>query len=152
RLAIGAPRGRIIRQLLTESLLLAALGGLAGLFVAKWTIDALVAGVGANDGRLLLATRFVDRWVMLFPVPATAATGVLFVLLPALSASRTSIGSTLKTGGVAERKGQARLRKSLVMAQIALGLILVAASGLFLRTLHNLHTVNTGFRSERLIQ
>src|SRR5262249_23210722 len=111
-----------------------------------------VAGMVGNAGRLQLATSFLDRWVLLFAVAATAATGVLFGLLPALSASRTSIGSILKTGGVADRKGQARLRKSLVMAQIALGLILVAASGLFLRTLHNLHTVNTGFRSERLIQ
>jgi predicted permease len=151
RLAIGAPRGRIIRQLLTESLLLAALGGLAGLFVARLTANVLAAGMVDNAGRLQLTTSFLDRRALLFAIAATAVTGVLFGLLPALAASRTSIGSTLKTGAGADGKRQARLRKTLATAQIALGLILVAASGLFLRTLHNLQTVNTGFRSEGLI-
>jgi predicted permease len=151
RLAIGAPRGRIVRQLLTESLLLAALGGFVGLFVARLTIDILATGMVDNAGRLQLTTNFLDQRALLFAIAATAVTGVLFGLLPALAASRTTIGSTLKTGAGADGKGQARLRKTLATAQISLGLILVAASGLFLRTLHNLQTVNTGFRSERLI-
>jgi predicted permease len=152
RMAIGASRGRVVRQLLTESAMLAALGGLASLLVASWTINMLVAEMGESAGRFRLVTNFLDARVLGFAFAASAATGILFGLLPALNASRESVSSGLKTGVAADRRGQVRLRRTLVTAQVALGLVLVTASGLFLRTLQNLRQTDTGFRTDRLIQ
>jgi predicted permease len=152
RLAIGASRGRIVRQLLVESGMLAALGGLAGLAVARWTIYALVREMGDQTGRLHLVTNFIDARVLGFALAASVVTGVLFGLLPALTASRAALSQGLKTGPAAGRGGQARMRRILVTAQVALGLVLVAASGLFLRTLDNLHQTDKGFRADHLIQ
>ena len=151
RLAIGASRGRIVRQLLTESALLATLGALAGLLVASWTINLLVAQMGESAERLNLVTSFLDARVLGFACAASVATGVLFSLFPALHASRESVSSSLKSGGAADRAGQVRLRRMLVTAQVALGLVLVSASGLFLRTLQNLRHTEPGFRTDRLI-
>jgi predicted permease len=152
RLAIGASRGRIVRQLLTESALIAVLGGLAGLLVASWTINALVAEMGENAQRLKLVTSFLDLRVLGFALAASVGTGVIFGLLPALHASRATVSANLKSGSANERSGQIRLRKLLVTAQVALGLLLVTAAGLFLRTLDNLRHTETGFRTERLAQ
>jgi predicted permease len=151
RLAIGASRGRIVRQLLAESTLLAALGGLAGVLVAWWTINLLVAEVGEGADRLRLVTSFLDGRVLAFAIAASLATGVLFGLLPALHASRASVASSLKTSAGVDSGGQVRLRRALVAAQVALGVILVTAAGLFLRTLDNLRRTDTGFRTERLV-
>jgi predicted permease len=152
RMAIGASRGRLVRQLFTESAMLAALGGLASLFVASWTINMLVAEMGESAERFRLVTNFLDARVLGFAFAASAATGILFGLLPALTASRESVSSGLKTRVAADRRGQVRLRRMLVTAQIALGLVLITASGLFLRTLQNLRQTDTGFRTDRLIQ
>jgi putative ABC transport system permease protein len=152
RMAIGASRGRVVRQLFTESAMLAALGGLASLFVASWTINLLVAEMGESAERFRLVTNFLDARVLGFAFAASAATGILFGLLPALNASRESVSSGLKTGVAADRKGQMRLRRMLVIAQVALGLVLITASGLFLRTLQNLRYTDTGFRTDHLIQ
>jgi len=151
RLAIGASRGRIVRQLLTESAMLAVLGGLAGLLVAWWTIHLLLAETG-EAARLQLVTSFLDARVLGFAFAVSVATGVLFGLLPALHASRESLASTLKTGGGADRGKHVRLRKTLVTAQVAMGLMLVTAAGLFLRTLTNLRQIEAGFRTEQLVQ
>jgi predicted permease len=151
RLAIGASRGRIVRQMLTESALLAVLGGAAGVLVASWTIQLLVAETGEAE-RIRLATDFLDAPVLGFAVATALATGVLFGLLPALHASRNSVSSTLKTGAALDRRNQVRLRKALVTAQVALGFVLVAAAGLFARTLANLRQTETGFRTESLVQ
>ena len=144
RLAIGASRGRIVRQMLTESALLAVLGGLAGILVASWTINLLVAETG-EGARLKLVTSFLDTRVLGFAFAASVVTGILFGLLPALHASRESVSSTLKTGAAAGRGRQVRLRKTLVTAQVALGLVLMTAAGLFLRTLENLRLRKQAF-------
>jgi predicted permease len=152
RMAIGASRGRVVWQLLTESVMLAALGGLASMLVASWTINMLVAEMGESAERLRLVTNFLDARVLGFALAASTATGILFGLLPALTASRESVSSGLKTRVATDRRGQVRLRRMLVTAQIALGLVLVTASGLFIRTLQNLRQTDTGFRTDRLIQ
>jgi predicted permease len=152
RLAIGASRGRIVRQLLTESALIAVLGGVAGLLVASWTINTLVAEMGENAQRLKLVTSFLDLRVLGFALAASVGTGVIFGLLPALHASRATASANLKSGSTGERSGQIRLRKLLVTAQVALGLLLVTAAGLFLRSLENLRHTDTGFRTERMVQ
>ena len=127
----------------TESAMIAVLGGLAGLLVAE---------MGESAERFKLVTGFLDMRVLGFALAASAATGVLFGLLPALHASRATVSADLKTGAAAERGGQVRMRKALVTAQVALGLLLVTAAGLFLRTLENLRHTETGLRTERLVQ
>ena len=152
RLAIGASRGRVVRQLLTESAVIAALGGLAGLAVASFTIRLLVAEVGETAGRLQLVMSFLDARVLAFTLAVSAATGIVFGLLPALFATRTAVSPTLKAGAASAIGGHVRLRRMLVTAQVALGLVLVASSGLFLRTLSNLRHTDTGFRADQLVQ
>jgi len=152
RLAIGASRGRVVRQLLAESTLLAVMGGLAGLLVASWTINLLVAETGESAQRIGLVMNFLDTRVLGFALGASVATGILFGLLPALHLSRASVASNLKAGVAAGRSGQVRLRKTLVAGQVALGLVLVTAAGLFLRTLMNLRQTETGFRVDSLVQ
>ena len=152
RLAIGASGGRIVRQLLAESALLAVLGGLAGLLIARWTINTLVAQSGDAAQRLQLVTTFLDSRVLGFAFAASIATGFLFGLLPALHALRESVSANLKTAGPADRAGQVRLRRFLVSGQVALGLVLITGAGLFLRTLANLRNTDTGFRTDRMVQ
>jgi predicted permease len=152
RLAMGASRGRILQQLLTESAVIALLGALAGLWIAWLTIRLLVAEMGDTGERLRLFTTFLDARALAFTFVFAAATGLAFGLLPALFATRPEVWPGLKSGIVADVGGQARLRRVLVTAQLALSLVLVAASGLFGRTLLNLRHADTGFQTERLIQ
>jgi predicted permease len=152
RLAIGASRGRVVRQLLTESALLSLLGAFAGLFVAWATIRLLVAEMGEAAGRLHLVTAFLDTRVLAFAFAVAVLTGILFGLVPALNASRTSLSPALKVSPSADTGGQMRLRRILVVGQIALGLVMVTASGLFVRTLHNLRQTDAGFRTDHAIQ
>jgi predicted permease len=152
RLAIGASRGRVVRQLLTESAVMGIVGGLAGLAVASVTIRLLVAELGETGNRLQLVTTFLDSRVLAFTLGVAAATGVVFGLLPALFATRNAVAPTLKSGAASAIGGHVRLRRILVTAQVALGLVLVAASGLFLRTLSNLRHTDTGFRTDHLVQ
>ncbi|MEZ5403897.1 MAG: ABC transporter permease [Bryobacteraceae bacterium] len=151
RLAIGASRRRIARQLLTESLLLAAAGGLLGLLVANATLRALVAQAGESGQRLLAVIGFLDTRVLGVAFAASLITGLTFGVLPALRASRQA-AVHLKAGASSERAGHVRLRKALVTAQVALGIVLVAAAGLFQRTLQNLRTTETGFEASHLAQ
>ena len=152
RLAMGASRGRILQQLLTESAVIALLGALAGLWVAWLTIRLLLAEMGDSAERLRLVTTFLDVRVLAFTFVFAAATGLAFGLLPALFATRPEVWPGLKSGIVADVGGQARLRRVLVMAQLALSLVLVTASGLFGRTLLNLRRADAGFQTERLVQ
>jgi predicted permease len=152
RLAMGASRGRILQQLLTESAVIALLGALAGLWVAWFTIRLFLAEMGDTAERLRLVTTFLDARVLTFTFVFAAATGLAFGLLPALFATRPEVSSGLKSGIVADVGGQARLRRVLVAAQLALSLVLVTASGLFGRTLLNLRRADAGFQTERLIQ
>jgi predicted permease len=152
RLAIGASRGRIVRQLLAESALLTAFGAVAGVLVAEWTIRVLVAEMGESAGRLRMVMHFLDARVLGFALAASIVTGLLFALIPALTAARAPVSASLKSGVGLDATGQVRLRKVLVTAQVAMGLVLVTASGLFLRTLENLRHTQVGFRTDRLIQ
>src|SRR5262249_54198773 len=147
RLAMGASRWRVVRQFLTESALVAALGAAAGLWVGWFTVRLLVAGMGDRAERLRLVVTFLDGTVLAMTAALAVATSVLFGLFPALFATRAAVWPGLKAGTVADAGGQVRLRRALVTGQLALSLVLVTASGLFVRTLYNLRHAETGFRT-----
>jgi predicted permease len=146
RLAIGAGRGRLVRQLLTESLLLSALGGLLGLFLAWWG-SAFLVSMMANGGTPLRLDLHLDARVLAFTFSVSVLTGMLFGVAPAFRSTRVDVGPALKEGGRAVGRDASRawLGKALVMAQVALSLMLLAGAGLFMGTLRNLHTMDAGF-------
>src|SRR5262245_14106931 len=152
RLAIGASRGQVVRQLLIESLLIAGLGVLAALALAVVTIRGLVGEMGDVAHRLQLVTTFVDLRVFTFTLSVAAATTVLVGLVPALLATRPSVSPALTGGVTGDSRGGLRLRRALVTAQIALSLVLVTASGLFGQTVYNLLHTDAGFRTHSLVQ
>jgi putative ABC transport system permease protein len=144
RAALGAGRARVIRQLLTESLLLAALGGACGVAVAYWGVQVLVAIVPAGTPRLDAVA--VDPLVLVFAAGLTLLTGVLFGLAPALQLSRREQGSTLKDGGRGTSSaGGQRVRRVLIVAEIATALVLLVGGGLLLRSFLALQRVDLGF-------
>ena len=152
RLSIGAPKGRLVRQFLTESLLLAVLAAIAGVIAAAGAARVLVLLLSDSANELQLQTTF-DWRVLLFTLGITALTGLLFGLAPALQATRVDIGESLKetsrqTTGAGKRMTFA---KGLVAAQIALSLLLVVGAGLFLRTLWNLQSVTLGYSKAKLL-
>jgi predicted permease len=151
RLAIGASRGRIVRQLLIETLCLSGLGGLAGLALAFWADKALMALYLPADSSGLRISTAPDARILLFTLAVTIMTGVLFGLVPALQATKPDIGRTLKDQAGAVVGGHGGLRKTLVVAQVALSLLLLIGAGLFLRTLNNLSSLGPGFAAERLV-
>ena len=150
RAAVGASRGRIIRQLLTESVILASLGGLFGLLLAQWGTEALIKTVPQNIPRI--SDIQVDGVVLGFTVLVSLATGIIFGVVPAWHASRVDLNSALKSGtrtGSGENKS--RLRNGLVMGEIALALVLLICAGLLIQTFARLGHVQPGFRSDRLL-
>lgn len=152
RLSLGAGRGRVIRQLLTESLLLSVTGAILGLFVALWGIRS-ITWLLAN-GQENFTLRASLSWpVLAFTAALAVATGVLFGLAPALQATRVDLTSGLKESriGAPGRFQRFSLSQVLVAAQIAISLILVIAAGLFVRTLSNLHSVQLGFNREDVL-
>jgi predicted permease len=152
RLAVGAGRWRLIRQLLTESVLLAALGGAVGVLFAFWGKRALLALSDKNTGRILPSGVDLSlNWrVLVFTIAVSLLTGVLFGLAPAWRAARLDLATSLKqsrrTTGVVSR-----LSKGLIVGQVALSLLLLVGAGLFIRTLYNLQHVNLGFNQENLL-
>ncbi len=151
RAAIGASGGRVSRQLLTESLLLAGVGGIAGLAVAVVGVDALLAG--GPDSVPRLGEIRIDRLVLAFSLAIAIATGVLFGAVPALHAARQDVQEVLKEGGGARggtRSGHA-LRRSLVATQVTLAVVLVTGSGLMLRSVLNMYNVDMGFDTENVL-
>ncbi len=152
RLALGAGRWRLIRQLLVESLLLSTIGGVLGLLLAVWT-DGVLLGFLPPETADLQITTMLDWRILLFTLAISCATGILFGLLPALQATRTDMAPILKdeAGAVVGGSGSVRLRKVLVAAQVALSLLLLIGAGLFIRSLQNLRNLGPGFASEGLI-
>jgi len=150
RAALGASRARIIRQLLTESVLLAGLGGLLGLLIAKWGTDALVAAVPQNIPRV--STIQLDGVVLGFTLLLSLATGIIFGLVPAWQASHVDLNTALKSGtrGAGGGEGKHRVRNALVMTEVALALILLICASLLIQSFARLGRVDTGMRTERL--
>jgi len=150
RAALGAERGRLVRQLLTESVVLAVAGGVLGLLLAYWSVKSLVALVPnlprADEIRL-------DGAVLAFTLGVAVLTGLLFGIVPSLQSSRADLQHTLREGGrtgSADRAGHA-LRRALVVAEVALALTLLVGAGLLIRSVARLSAVNPGFDPDRLL-
>ncbi|HEV7550890.1 MAG TPA: ABC transporter permease [Candidatus Angelobacter sp.] len=151
RLSIGASRLRLVRQFLTESLMLSLLGGLAGLLLAWVASRGLVLLLSERREDFALAPR-LDWHVLGFTIGVTLLTGILFGLAPALRGTRVNLNDTLRDSGRTTASGsKLNLAKGLVIVQVALSLLLVAGAGLFLRTLWNLQSVNLGYQKEHLL-
>ena len=152
RLSLGASRGRLVRQMLVESLLLAFVGGLVGLALAVVLTRGLIALVPAEGNPLLISAR-PDLRILGFTLGLTFLTGIVFGLLPALRASRPDPWTTLKdtVGSIAGGGGSLFVRKGLVTAQVALSFLLLFGAGLFVRSLQNLKTTDTGVALDNLV-
>ena len=151
RVALGAGRLRLVRQLLTESVLLAILGGALGIFLA-WTGLRLLTGIAPAEIPRLEHVR-IDVVVLLVTLGISMLTGVVFGLVPALHASRSSLTDALREsgrGGTAGRRGH-RMRRGLAVAQVALVVVLLTGAGLLFRSYLQLQQVDLGFRPERLL-
>jgi predicted permease len=150
RLALGASRRRLVQQLLTESTLLAAAGGLVGLVAAYWTTDVVRWFVPPAPLPIDLNPT-IDGWTVLLAAGVTLVTALLFGLVPALQSTRASVASTLNesTGSMTAAPPRARLRQALVAAQVAMSLLLLVSATLFFRTLLNSQAVDPGFTARR---
>jgi len=150
RQALGAGRRRLVRQLLTESLLLSVAGGAAGLALAAWGVEVLVRLAPASLPRLTEIR--IDLPVLLFTLCASVATGLLFGLVPALQTAGGDMSVTLKDSGRGSAgAGGKRVRSVLVVAELALALVLLTGAALLLRTLARLERVDAGFRPAHLV-
>jgi len=151
RTALGAGAWRIVRQLVTESVLLAVVGGVVGTLLALWGVDLLLAL--APSGLPRIDEVSVNGTVLLFTAGVTALTGVLFGVFPAVHAARANVSGMLKDGmrgsssGVASR----RARNGLVMAEMALAVVLLVGAGLLIRSFSKLLAVDPGFKAERVV-
>ncbi len=149
--ALGARRGQIVRQLFVESLILAAAGGLTGLFLSVWLTRLLVSLLPFDPANLSLETT-PDTRILLFTTAVTLATAFVFGLIPAFRGSRVPATEALKegAGSVTGSQGHVRLRKTFVALQVALSSLLLIGAGLFVRTLDNLRKVDLGFHAENV--
>jgi len=155
RMALGASRLRLIRQLLTESILIALLGGALGLLFAVWGIDLLTAGIPASLSRFLPGWKNVgiDTQVFWFTLVVSALTGLIFGLAPALQATKTDFNEALKDGGRTSGGGfnRNRLRGVLVVAEVAISLTLLIGAGLMIKSFYELLKVEPGFKAESVL-
>jgi len=153
RLAMGATRSRLVRQLLTESVLLSLAGGVFGLLLALWTIDLLKTATPPSGIFSFTLDYRLDGRVLAFTFALSLATGVIFGLLPALQASKPDLVPALKDEASAAAQGRRRfnLRNLLVVAQVALSLTLLIGAGLFLRSLKNAQDIDPGFDAEKIL-
>jgi predicted permease len=152
RLAIGAARGRLVRQLLTESLLLSSLGGLVGLLLAWWGSAFLVTLMATGTTPLRLELH-LDLRVLAFTAMVSILTTVLFGVAPTFRSTRVDVGPALKAGNrtLGRDASHAWFGKVLVMAQVALSLVLLVGAGLFIGTLWNLRTMDAGFERNGIL-
>ncbi len=150
RLAMGANRLRLIRQLLTESILLSFVGGGAGLLLALWIVKVLLALKPPIDFPLSLDVG-IDWRVLVFSLAVSVAAGAIFGLAPALQAMRPNLVGTLKDTAAQGGAVKTRLRSVLVVAQIAISLVVLIAAGLVVRTLQQLQTMNPGFNPQNAL-
>jgi predicted permease len=152
RLAMGAGRGRIMRQLLVESLLLSTIGGVLGVLLAIWIDRSLMAFLPADSTGLKLSTT-PDVRILLFTFGVAILTGIIFGFAPALQCTKPDVAPTLKdqVGGIVGGGAQVRFRKALVAMQVTLSLLLLVGAGLFIRSLRNLRDLGPGFPTENLV-
>jgi len=143
RLSLGATRWRLVRQMLTESLVLSSVGGALGILVAYWGRQLLPGQQGQ--------AAVLDLNVLAFVTGITAFTGVLFGIAPALRATDVDVNASLKETGRSVVGSRSVLGKSLLVVQVAVSLVLLIAAALFLRTLHNLRQVDVGFNPRSLV-
>ena len=152
RLAIGASRGRIVRQLLAESLLIAAVGAAAGAMLAQWLSRFLVTFLTTDNNRIFVALS-LDWRIFAFTAALAVLTCLIFGLAPALRATGTAPAAAMKTGSRGSTDGRERfgIRRALVVAQVALSLVLVVGAVLFVRSLRNLVTLDAGFQQNGIL-
>ncbi len=153
RLALGASRSRLVRQLLTESVLLSLAGGVVGLLLALWTIDLLKTATPTSGIFSFTLDYHLDGRVLAFTFALSFATGIIFGLAPALQASRADLVPALKdeVAMVAQGRRRLSLRNLLVVAQVALSLVLLIGAGLFLRSLKNAQDIDPGFEADKIL-
>jgi putative ABC transport system permease protein len=154
RSALGASRWRVIRQLLTESVLLSLIGGAAGLLIAYWGVPALVAALPQNQLNAMpfLKTLGLNTTILAFSFALSLLTGLFFGLAPALQSSRLDLNEVLKEGGRnASATASHRLRSAMVVSEIALAVVLLVGAGLMMKSLFRLLQTNIGFKTENLL-
>ena len=150
RLSLGASRGRVVRQMLTESVLLALAGAALGVVFAGWGVDLLTTLIGAGRANFTLHAEL--NWnVLAVTLALSVITGMLFGLAPAMQATRVDLAGALKQGGLAEQRRRFGAGQILVSVQIATSLLLLVAAGLFVRTLTKLSAIEVGFNREHLL-
>ncbi len=150
RTALGASQGRLVRQLLIESVTLSCSGGLAGLLATWWSVRAMNYRLPPNT--LPIPTIEVDSHVLLFALGTTVLTGLIFGIVPALRTAKVKVDEVLKTGGRGGSGGiRTRMRNTLVAIELALATVLLIGAGLFIQTLVNLQSVKLGFEPHGLI-
>lgn len=154
RLALGASRKRIIRQLLTESVLLSTFAGVAGILLAVWLLDLLMAFMPALPEGIRIALDLQLDWrVVVYTIAISTITGVFFGLAPALQSSKADVSTVLKDDSTIStgRYRKSRLRMSLVVAQVAFSLLLLIGAGLVLRSLEKIRPTRLGFSSDNVV-
>jgi predicted permease len=154
RLALGAARGRIIRQLLTESVLLSAIAGVAGILLAVWLLHLLMAFMPALPEGIRIALDLRLDWrVVAYTIAVSTITGIVFGLAPALQSSRADVSTVLKDDSTLStvRYSKSRLRMSLVVAQVAFSMLLLIGAGLVLRGLEKVRPTRLGFSSDNVV-
>jgi len=149
RSALGASRFRVVRQLLTESVVLSVAGGALGLLLAMWGADLLLVTIPNNIP--WVKEIILDKNVLAFTILASLATGIIFGLAPALQSSRPDLNETLKEGGRGTTSGRHRVRSALVVSEVALALMLLIGAGLMLKTFSKLQRIDAGFNPKNVL-
>ena len=153
RIAVGARRGRLLRQLLTEGFVLAAISAVAGMFLARWARDLMAAMLPARGGVRMNLPGEIDWRVMALSTSVCLVSALIFGLVPAIRASRVDLASTLKseTAGVVGGHRRGLVRAGLVLLQVALSFVLLVGAGLLLKSLRSMQNADPGFSQDRVL-